>query len=364
VSHVVVDGGGADSSAPPPQNGPRLRCSPTASDLCLGLIEVGGNAKNQRVEWVEARNTRGFSTLLCREGGTKGPSVSHNQFVPNPSIGDHWPYEQSTQVADGISISCTNAKITDNTVIDPTDAGIALYSPAGTLLANNSVIAKSRATIFGIALVDPAPHMGDARGVIVRDNVVDAQGGLVANGIAIGPRVSCYVRAGEQSFDVGDGPQPDSISGATVTGNVLRGTHMGYGIVISGARGVTVTGNRDKSMHAGTPWPEILPAGPSQSSFTCPQPDPPSGFQYDPEHVSGGKLQKDFRPGQVQGVGNLCIPGDLNGDGRVDGADVQRLQVMLQGGTQEPCRADLNRDGVINGADLTILQQRASMSSP
>jgi hypothetical protein len=208
-------------------------------------------------------------------------------------------------------------------------------------------------------MVDTAPNTVDYQGVVVRDNVVDARGGLVATAFAIGPRVACYVRAGEQSFDFGDGPQPDYISSATVTGNVLRGRRMGYGFVVSGVRNVTITGNRDRSTHTGTPWPETVPALPNQPSFTCPPPDPPSGFQYDAAHVSDSNLQRQFQPGQVEGVGNLCDPGDLNGDGRVNNADVQRLQVMLAGGTKEFCRADLNRDGRIDNADLAILQQRA-----
>ncbi len=47
-------------------------------------------------------------------------------------------------------------------------------------------------------------------------------------------------------------------------------------------------------------------------------------------------------------------PGDLNGDGRVDGAD---LGLLLAGwGTcGTPCPADLDANGVVNGADIGIL---------
>jgi hypothetical protein len=359
LDHVVVDGGGAaDPSVPPMQGGPLARCTPSNSDLCLGLLEFGSNATNQRVEWVQARNTRGFSTLLCRQGA-KGVTVSHNEFLPNSAIGDYWPFEQTTQVADGISVECGNATVVDNKVVDATDAGIALYSPIGSVIARNTVTARSREVIFGIALIDTQPRQGDYRGVVVRDNIVDASGVLVANGIAIGPRVGCYVAPGAQSFDFGKGPQPDVITGATVSGNVLRGAHMGYGFVISGARRVTVTGNRDQSKHTGTPWPQTLPALPNQTAFTCPPPAAPAGFQYDAAHVSDSKLQAQFRPAQVEGAGNLCNPGDINGDGRIDAADVQLLQDMLQGGPQEPCRADLDRDGKIDSNDLAILRRLA-----
>lgn len=47
------------------------------------------------------------------------------------------------------------------------------------------------------------------------------------------------------------------------------------------------------------------------------------------------------------------IPGDLNGDGVVDGAD---LGILLSSwGPCEHCAADLNGDGVVDGADLGVL---------
>ena len=47
------------------------------------------------------------------------------------------------------------------------------------------------------------------------------------------------------------------------------------------------------------------------------------------------------------------IPGDLNGDGVVNGAD---LSIMLgEWGKCPGCNGDLNGDGVVNGADLSIL---------
>src|SRR5262249_10512307 len=99
LSHAVIDGGGGTSSpGPPPQEGPVPRCGPTTSDLCSGLIMFGGDAKDQTLEWVEARNTRGFTTFQCYSGVKS--TVRHNLFVPNSASGDHWPYETSTQVAD------------------------------------------------------------------------------------------------------------------------------------------------------------------------------------------------------------------------------------------------------------------------
>lgn len=64
----------------------------------------------------------------------------------------------------------------------------------------------------------------------------------------------------------------------------------------------------------------------------------------------------DIWAGRVNGngsIGNPALVGDLNGDGRVDGAD---LAILLGAwGACSGCAADLNGDGIVNGADLAIL---------
>ena len=47
------------------------------------------------------------------------------------------------------------------------------------------------------------------------------------------------------------------------------------------------------------------------------------------------------------------IPGDINGDGQVDGSD---LTILLGNwGPCAGCPADINGDGQVDGSDLTIL---------
>ncbi|MEY2713314.1 MAG: Dockerin type domain, partial [Planctomycetota bacterium] len=69
-----------------------------------------------------------------------------------------------------------------------------------------------------------------------------------------------------------------------------------------------------------------------------------------------------FQASTYQGTGQLTLaqsgpvcppplPGDLNGDGVVDGAD---LGILLTGWGGSGA-ADLNGDGVVDGADLGIL---------
>ncbi len=53
-------------------------------------------------------------------------------------------------------------------------------------------------------------------------------------------------------------------------------------------------------------------------------------------------------------VATGCIPGDLNGDGRLDATDAGHLASVLLELTPppDPCRADLNEDGRIDGEDI------------
>lgn len=53
-----------------------------------------------------------------------------------------------------------------------------------------------------------------------------------------------------------------------------------------------------------------------------------------------------------EGCGGPGVPGDLNGDGVVNGADLSIL--LAAWGSSDPL-ADLNGDGVVNGADLAML---------
>ena len=48
------------------------------------------------------------------------------------------------------------------------------------------------------------------------------------------------------------------------------------------------------------------------------------------------------------------IPGDLNGDGLVNGADLG-LMLVAWGPCGRDCIADLDGNGVVNGADLGLL---------
>ena len=51
----------------------------------------------------------------------------------------------------------------------------------------------------------------------------------------------------------------------------------------------------------------------------------------------------------------VTIPGDVNGDGIVSGADVTALYNVLLDNAIVAGNADVNGDGVVSGADVTAL---------
>jgi len=60
---------------------------------------------------------------------------------------------------------------------------------------------------------------------------------------------------------------------------------------------------------------------------------------------------------------DLFVPGDLTGDGVVDGLDIDPLVRVLTGGAAFDAAADLNEDGVIDGLDIDPFVQRLTGSA-
>jgi hypothetical protein len=76
-----------------------------------------------------------------------------------------------------------------------------------------------------------------------------------------------------------------------------------------------------------------------------------------PDLVSNGFIPLSIGfGGQLTVVVQTPRPGDLNGDGVVNGVDLGILLFAWGGcNPKSPCPADLNGDGVVNGVDLGIL---------
>ena len=116
------------------------------------------------------------------------------------------------------------------------------------------------------------------------------------------------------------------------------------------------------SNNGGSTWSNLETVTESTGSWVLAE------FQLDSVAVPTSQMQLrfvvgDYNDGSVveAGVDNLRIfglecddslPGDLNGDGAVNGADVGIFLALW--GTSD-ADADLNGDGTVNGADLGLL---------
>ncbi len=235
-----------------------------------GLIELGGAAAGQVVEWVKAFEPRGWSVLVVNEGtglACTGALVLDNELGPAGRA--------EYIIADGISLACRSSIVTDNTIVDATDGGIVIFQAPGSLVARNEIRADNRILFYGISMVDEGPFDNDFLGTQVMDNVIEARSALIRHGIDMGPWVGCI-------------PPADATTrnrGATVQGNVLRGEHMGYGFVIAGVEDWTATGNFDESTHVAPAW---------QHDCFGQEVDPPAGFQIDLD-LSTGSFQPEFQ---------------------------------------------------------------------
>jgi parallel beta-helix repeat protein len=261
LSNVIVDGN-------------RANLGPTGGEA---LIYAGGTSDGQVIRGNKIKDPRSWSALQLIQGYSDSQPCT-NALVENNEIG---PAGTSDNLlwADGISFTCTNSIVRNNVITDATDGGIVVFGAPGSLIEGNTVRAQTRTLLGGINMVDEGAYGGRYTGTIVRNNVIDASGAVIRIGLGMGPRVWVCLPPNETGH---------TISGGTVTGNTLRGTHMQYGFAVDGVRGWTVTGNVDEATHAGTP------------SFACGSlvASAPSGFLYNSAR-SDGTFQPEFRSAQL-----------------------------------------------------------------
>jgi parallel beta-helix repeat protein len=248
------------------------------------LIEIGA-APNVTVENIVAENTRGWSSLHIIEGAvTNNIPQCQNATISNNTIMNAGTPFPAGPWADGISLSCGNTKVTNNTVTDATDGAIVVFGAPGSLIENNTVIAATKNLLGGINMVDYAPVNGNYNGTVVTNNTIDAKGALIHVAIGMGPSIwGC--------------PTPTINQGGTVTNNVLTGTHMGYGYAVNGVSNWTVTGNTDLSTHVGTPHPGC---GGTVSA--------PTGFQVEAGGATSSTLQSQFMPALLHYILGITDP--------------------------------------------------------
>jgi hypothetical protein len=243
------------------------------------LIEIGGDAADMVVEHVRAYDPRGWSILHVFEGSRcTGARIEDNELGPAGKPDGSW--------ADGISFACRKGIVRHNNITDASDGGIVVFGAPGTVVEDNHIVSRQGVLLGGINLVDYHPFDGDYAGTIVRHNVIEAAGGFIKIGIAIGPAV----------WGLGHG---EINRGASVTDNVIEGDGgFGYGIAIDGARGLTVTGNRTQG-HPHAVWGPRCPPMHAQPSL---------GLVRNPA-TTDGMFQAGFQTGML-GY-SICVERDF-----------------------------------------------------
>ena len=265
VAHLVVDG----------------RRSALGYLAGGALIEGGGNATDQLVEHLLIRDARAWSALHIVEGampaGCANAVVRNNEIIGPRAVMQEW--------SDGISFACTSSQVVDNVVTDASDGSIVVFGAPHTLVARNTITAKSQESLGGINLVDYAPYGGDYTGTVVRDNVIRAEGAPIHLGIAQG--WSTWFCTSDDA-----GYAANTLRGATVADNDLGGDLLIYGMVVSDVKDWTVEGN------VVAPNAITQPAVYGCNGAVAVD---PTEFAFSPDTVSGS-FQPEFESGHLRGV--------------------------------------------------------------
>ncbi|PSR73410.1 hypothetical protein PHLCEN_2v10702 [Hermanssonia centrifuga] len=267
---------------------------------------MGGSNSNQLIEYVHSFDPRSWSCMHIAEGAF----TCNNVTIQNNDIGPCGS-DAFQEWADGISVSCRNCLVRNNTINNPTDGGIVLFGSPGTVVESNTIYVETNTLLGGINMVDYDPWNGDYTGTIVRNNNIaggfstdqDVAGELkgenkedviIKIGIAIGPRTWFGDRYGSNVSQSG-----------TVLNNQLTGA-FGYGIAMSSASNFTVENN---VLVGNTSF--IGARGPNcTDTDTTPSPAP---FVIDLSTVTGSATQLDFQ-NITDGNGLTCILPPDGGD--------------------------------------------------
>lgn len=242
----------------------------------FALIQIGGNASGQVVDNVMAFDPRSWSALAVFHGNIDPNTFAYtctNATITNNTLGPAgWPVDEQS---DGISLSCNNSIVRNNTIIDATDGGIVIFGSPGSLIQQNTIKAITRNLYWGIAMVDYNPNKGNYEGTIVDNNTIIAESAMINNGIGMGK--------GAYNTQFCTDPTTEKNRGATVTNNILSGRYMGYGYVVNGVNDWTVMNNTSTATNIGTPTN-------SCDSKTLP---PPMAFAIQ-QNTSEGTFQPEF----------------------------------------------------------------------
>ena len=223
LTHTIVDGN-------LPSLGPILFNSPQYGEA---LVRAGGEAKGQVLRFVGVFGSRTWAALHIAEGD---PSMRCSGAVIEDCAlsGGNVSHRESLN---GIAMACPNSLVRRNRIVDVSGSGIVIFGSPGTVVETNHIISATIPMNVGVSMVDYDPYDGSFNGTLVAKNVIEAQGAMMGIGIAMGSHLwRCDLAADE-----------DVLWGATVSGNVLKGSHMQYNFVVAGVRDWTMIDNANQT---------------------------------------------------------------------------------------------------------------------
>jgi hypothetical protein len=284
---TIIDAGGIDGAVL--QNvrvdGNRYTLSAPTKEADDGQppLMFFGAARDQSILHNLLMNTRTWSTLKIHEGDRCEGIVAEGNIIIGAGVGPRGNgrdlNERGFNWGDGISCAAQKSIIRNNLIIDPTDVGIVLYGAPGSVVEDNVVACISRESLGGINLVDPiyCYALNDEKtrfdyGVVVRNNLVDAFGGRVHMGFAMGAPPWAPKNIGTV------------LEGARVHGNTVSGGAGAYGFVANGVDGFQIYSNTSTAFYSGI----------GEGYDAQRPPDDPGPFLYDPKTVTNSRLQDEF----------------------------------------------------------------------
>ncbi len=272
IKNLIIDGNRYYLSALPKKFG----SSP--------LVFLGGSgASNQTLSESVLLNARTWSTIKMHEGATNITVKDNIIFGCGGDARGNGRHTQEVPSSwgDGISCAAKDSLVENNLIIDPTDVGVVVFCAPGTQVRNNVIASISRESLGAINMVDGInyyeipnkPKHYDYRGVVIRDNFVDARGARIHIAFPMGTMV--WTPNGKGKI----------LEGATVTDNQLTGGAAAYGFVADGLVDFTIKGNISTAKYSGI-----------GEGYHHSPPDEPGPYLFNPESVKESNLQGDFRP--------------------------------------------------------------------
>lgn len=151
----------------------------------------------------------------------------------------------------------------------------------------------------GILMIDYTPFDGDYSNTVVHNNTIEADESTLMR-IAIG--LGTPVWSDDDDTEM-------MIHGGKVTGNILRGLGMGYGIAASNVKDFVVLDNESTARHGGYRGKRCLvPVDSTEKGFDKLSEDEkengvvknplPMAFVRNPKVIKGGEWQEDFVDGE------------------------------------------------------------------